>query len=97
MASAMTTSLENENMDISAEVKLDVSQSSSSRIDSVTPVNLVHDEVVPASQEIVDPLDSRIDNIKLPSNEAAITITSPSPSNDTYTLTPEKFVKKTHI
>ena len=97
MASAMTTPQENENQDTSAEVKFDVSQSSSSRIDSVTPRNLLHDEVVPASEEFVDPFDSRIDNIKLPSNEAAITITSPSPSNDTYTLTPEKFVKKTHI
>ena len=94
MASDMTTSQENENMDTSADVKLDLSQSSSSRIDSVTPGNIVHDENVPSSQEHVDLCDSRIDNIKLPSNEASITITSPSPSKDTYTLTPEKFVKK---
>ena len=70
-----------------------------SRIDGASPGDIVVDDTtMPENVEQIDASDSRIDKITLPSNDAAITITSPSPSNETYTVSPEKFVyKNIHI
>ena len=70
-----------------------------SRIDGASPGDIVLDATtMPENVEQIDASDSRIDKITLPSNDAAITITSPSPSNETYTVSPEKFVyKNIHI
>ena len=70
-----------------------------SRIDGASPGDVVLDETTMSEKvEQIDACDSRIDKITLPSNDAAITITSPSPSNETYTVSPETFVfKNIHI
>ena len=93
------TSSEAELKDPQINVHVHDTDTDLSRIDGASPGDIVLDEkTMSENVEQLDACDSRIDKITLPSNDAAITITSPSPSNETYTVSPEKFVyRNIHI
>ena len=93
------TSSEAELKDPQINVHVHDTDTDKSRIDGASPGDIVLDETTMSEKvEQIDACDSRIDKITLPSNDAAITITSPSPSNETYTVSPEKFVyRNIHI
>ena len=67
-------------------------QESTSRIDHAIVESTKMQESELPTEETVTSSNSRLDNIKVVTNDAAITITSPSPSNGTITATPDKFV-----
>ena len=93
------TSSEADLKDPQIDVHVHDTETNKSRIDGVSPGDIVLDETtILENVEQIDASDSRIDKITLSSKDAAITITSPSPSNETYTVSPEKFVyKNIHI
>ena len=90
--SVINTFLGNGKQDLSSEgqINLDENESSQSRIDNATPGHTLKDEMTAQTQDGEDVSESRIDIVKLPPTEAAITITSPSPSKDA--LISDKFV-----
>ena len=89
-----TTSSEADLKDPQINVHLHDTDADRSRIDGASPGDIAVDETTMSENvEEIDAPDSRIDKITLPPNDAAITITSPSPSNETYTVSPEKFVE----
>ena len=93
------TSSEADLKDPQIDVHVHDTETDKSRIDGVSPGDIVLDQTTMSETvEQIDASESRIDKITLPPNDAAITITSPSPSNETYTVSPEKFVyKNIHI
>ena len=92
--------VEEKNEDIAIDITQEVCETSS-RIDNAIVESKNDKESGSPDQGIGNSSDSRLDNIKVPSingiYNADITITSPSPSNNTSATTPEKFVIDPHI
>ena len=83
--------------DVSIDVTREESVTSASRIDNANVESDQKPNSESETHEIDNSSDSRIDHIELPSNEAAITITSPSPSNDTSRIPSAMYAQNIHI
>ena len=83
--------------DVALDVTQEESETSASRIDNAIIESDQKHKSESENQHTPNSSCSRIDNIELPSNEAAITITSPSPSKDISRMSPEMCVQNIHI
>ena len=91
--SVMTTSQEGDKNQHSSDINVTDNEVGKSHIDSATPENPSNDEKTqPQDIKQKEGLESSIDNIKVPSIEAEITVTSPSPPKNTAILATDKFV-----
>ena len=81
------------NDDISIEATKEESETSSSRIDNAASDSKLKEKSDPLNIETENLSDSRIDDIKLSTNEAEINVISPSPLNENSSITPAKCVK----